>query len=251
MNEFLLALKCGRKDIVQGIQLFAIHLYQNPELNWHRDPLLELVSIETIKTNSLKSEHVLINIPHYSRKMTRQVATAGVLFDTSSLSDDRLRVSGKFCSFPPNERGGFQWTIIDGKRVLLSFDQHFSTYGLFAALRISAEWAEWDIVLLLEYKALLDREGAASLSIQSLPRTQRLDDWINTKSRSELGGLFVEGNDRGTCPLRDGRYISAKLKKGIHSGSPVFKVTTTISAGTEQLGSYAMAESDIHSRFWP
>jgi hypothetical protein len=253
INEILLPLKCGRKDILQGIQLFAIHLYQNSELNWYRDPLLELVSIEVIKANSLKSEHVLINIPHYSLKMAQQVATgyAGVLFDTSSLSDDRLRVSERFCSSPPNERGGFEWTIIDGKSVLLSFDQQFSIYPLFAALRINAEWVEWDIILLFEYKVLRDGGGAASLSIQSLPRIQRLDDWINRQSRSALSGLFVEGNDRMTCPLRDGRYISAKLKKGIHSESPVFKVTTTISAGKEQVGSYAISESDINSRFWP
>jgi hypothetical protein len=238
---------------VQGIQLFAIHLYQNSELNWYRDPLLELVSIEVVKANSLKSENVLINIPHYSLKMARQVATgyAGVLFDMTSLSDDRLRVSERFCSSPPNERGGFEWTIIDGKSVLLSFDQHFSIYGLFAALRINAEWVEWDIILLFEYKVLRDGGGAASLSIQSLPRIQRLDDWINRQSRSALSGLFVEGNDRMTCPLRDGRYISAKLKKGIYSESPVFKVTTTISAGKEQVGSYSISKSDIHSRFWP
>jgi hypothetical protein len=244
INEFLLPLKCGRKDIVQGIQIFAIHLYQNSELNWYRDPLLELVSIKGIKANSLKSEHVLINIPHYSLKMARQVATgyAGVLFDMTFLSDDRLRVSERFCSSPPNE-----WTIIDGKSVLLSFSQQFSKiYGLFAALRLSAELVEWDIILLFKYKVL-----QASLSIQSLPRIQRLGDWINRKSRSELSGLFGEGNDRVTCPLRDGRHISAKLKKGIHSESPVFKVITTISAGKEQLGSYAITESDIHSRSWP
>jgi hypothetical protein len=253
MNEFLLPLKFGRKDIVQGVQLFAIHLYQNSEHNWYRDPLLELISTEVIKANSSKSEHVLINIPHYSQKIARQVATdnAGILFDMTSLSDDRLRVSERFCSSPPNERGGFEWTIIDGKSVLLSLDQQFSIYGLFAALRISAEWTEWDVVLLFEYKALRDGRGATSLSIQSLPRIQRLEDWINTKRRSELSGLFAEENDRVTCPLRDGRYISAKLKKGIHSESPVFKVTTTISAGKEQLGFYAIAESDIHSRFWP
>jgi hypothetical protein len=232
IKEFLLPLKCGRKDIVQGIQLFAVHLYQNSELNWYRDPLLELVSIEVIKANSLKSEHFLINIPHYSLKMARQIATgyAGVLFDMTFLSDDRLRVSERFCSSPPNERGGFEWTIIDGKSVLLSFDQQISIYGLFAALRISAEWFEGDIILLFEYKVLRDGGGAASLSIQSLPKIQRLDDWINGKWRSELSGLFVEGNDRVTCSLRDGRHISAKLKKSVHSESPVFKVITTISA---------------------
>ncbi|KAE9364997.1 HET-domain-containing protein [Stipitochalara longipes BDJ] len=229
INEFLLPLKCGRKDIGQGIQIFAIHLYQNSELNWYRDPLLELVSIEAIKANSLEPEHVLINIPHYSLKMARQVATgyAGVLFDMTSLSDDRIRVSERFCSSPPNGRA-FQWTKIDDKSVLLSFDQHFSIYGLFAALRINAEWVERDIILLFEYKVLRDG-GAASLSIQSLPGIQRLDDWINIQSRSALSGLFVEGNDRMACPLRDGRYISAKLKKGIYSESPVFKVTATIS----------------------
>ena len=245
MNEFLLPLKCGRKDIVQGIQLFAIHLYQNSELYWYRDPLLELVCIEVIKAHSLKSEHVLINIPHHSRNMAWQVATAGALFDTTSLSDDRLRVSEKFCSSPPNERGAFQWTNIDGKSVLLSFDPQFPRYGLFAALRISAEWAEWDIILLFEYKYKVlrdEREGVASLSIQSLPRIRRLDDWINRKSRSELRGLFVEGNDRGTCPLPDGRCVSAKLKMGIHSESRVIKVTTSISAGKEQIGSYAILE---------
>jgi hypothetical protein len=174
-----------------------------------------------------------------------------MLFDTPSLSDDRLRVSERFCSSPPSERGGFKWTIIDGKSVLLSFGQPFPIYPLFAALRINAESVEWDIILLFEYKVLRDGGGAASLSIQSLPRIQRLDDWINRQSRSALSGLFVEGNDRMTCPLRDGRYISAKLKKGIHSESPVFKVTTTISAGKEQVGSYAISESDINSRFWP
>jgi hypothetical protein len=111
INEFLQPLKWGRKDIVQGIQLLAIHLYQNSELNWYRDPLLELVSIEVIKANSdftLKSEHVLINIPHYSLKMARQVAIgyAGVLFDMTFLSDDRLRVSERFCS-----SARFHWTI--------------------------------------------------------------------------------------------------------------------------------------------
>jgi hypothetical protein len=246
MNEFLLPLNCGRKDIVQGIQLFAIHLYQSPEkINWYRDLRLILVSIEVIKANSLKSEHLLINIPHYSPRMARQVATAGVLFDTTSLSDDRLRVSEKFFSFPPKSRGAFQWTIIDGKSVLLSFDTQFPNCVHFAALRISAEWAEWDIILLFEYKYICLRdewEGVASLSIQSLPRIQQLDDWMNRKSPSELSGLFVEGNDRGTCPLPDGRYISANLKKGIHSENPVFKITTTISAGKEQLGSYAIAE---------
>jgi hypothetical protein len=246
INEFILPLKCGRKDIVQGIQLFAIHLYQNSGLNWYRDPRLQLVSIEVIKANSLKSEHVLINIPHYSRIMAQQLATAGVLFDTTPLSDYRLRVSEKFCDFPPSgSRGsrGCHWTIIDDKSVLLSFSP--PTHELLAALRISAEWAEWDIILLVEYKYkfLRDgREGVASLSIQSLPRIQRLDDWIKRKPQSELSGIFVEGNDRGTCPLPDGRYISAKLKKGIHSKSRVFKVTTTISAGKEQLGSYAIAE---------
>jgi hypothetical protein len=230
---------------VQGIQLFAIHLYQDSGFNWYRDLRLKLVSIGAIKANSLKSEHPLINIPHYSRRMARQVAATGVLFDTTSLSDDRLRVSEKFCSLPPKERGAFQWTIIDGKSVLLSFDTQFPNHGHFAALRISAEWAEWDIILLFEYKYEFLRDGreeVASLSIQSLPRIQRLDDWINRKSLSELSGLFVEGNDRETCPLPDGRYISAKLKKGIHSKSRVFKVTTTISAGKEQLGSYAIAE---------
>jgi hypothetical protein len=227
INEFLLPLKFGRKDIVQGIRLFAIHLYQNSELNWYRDPLLESVSIEVIKTNSLKSERVLIEIPHYSLKMARQVATgyAGVLFDMTSLSDNRLRISGRFCTSP----GGVAWTTIEDKSVLLSFDQQVSTYGLFAALRISAGWAEWDTILLFEYKVL----RAASLSIQSLPKAKRLDDWMNRKSRNELSGLFVEGNDRVTCPLRDGRHISTKLKKGIHSGSPVFKVIATISAGKE------------------
>ncbi len=230
MNEFLLPLKYGREDIFHGIQLLAIHFYQNSELVWYRDPLLELVGIEALTANSLKSEHLLINIPHYSLKMARQVATGytGVLFDMSSLSDDRLRVSERFCSSPPNRRGGFEWTIIDGKSVLLSFDQQFSIYGLFAALRLNAEWVGWDIILLFEYKVLREGGGAASVCIQSLPRTQRLDDWIIRQSRSALSGLFVEGNDRLTCPLRDGRYISAKLKKGIHSESPVFKVIATI-----------------------
>jgi hypothetical protein len=170
-NEFLLPLKCGREDIVQGIQLFAIHLYQHSGLNWYRDPLVELVSIEVIKASSLKSEHVLINIPHYSWKMARQVATgyAGVLFDMTSLFDDSLRVSGRFCSSPPNGRGGFQWTRIDGKSELLSFHQQFPIYGLFAALRISAEWAEWDIILLLEYKFFfLSRWGGSSLTLYSI-----------------------------------------------------------------------------------
>jgi len=249
INEFLLPLTCGRKDIVQGIQLFAIHLYQNSELNWYRDPLLELVSIEVIKANSLRSKYVLIDIPHYSLKVARQVATgyADVLFDMTSISDDRLRVSQKFCSSPR----GFAWTIIDDKSVLLSFDQQVSTYGLFAALRISAEWVEWDINLLFECKVLRDGGGAASLSFSSLPREKRLDDWMNRKSRSELSGLFVEGNDRVTYPLGDGRHISAKLKKGIHSGSPVFKVIATISAEEERLGSYAIAGTDLHSQFWP
>jgi hypothetical protein len=246
-NEFLVPLKCGRRDIVQGIQLFTIRLYQTPALICLRGSLLELVSIEVIKANSLKSEHVLMNIPHYSGIMTRQAATGyrGVLFDTTSLSDDRLRVSERFCSSPPNERGGFHWTIIDGKSVLLSFGSQLSIYKLFAALRISAEWAEWDIILLFAHKYICLRDewdGVASLSIQSLPRIQRLDDWMNRKSPSELSGLFVEGNDRGTCPLPDGRYISANLKNGIHSESPVFKVTTTISAGKEQLGSDAIVE---------
>jgi len=243
INEFILPLKCGREDIVQGIQLFAIHLYQSSDLNWYRGPLLQLVSIGVIKANSLKSEHVLINIPHYTRRMARQVATTSVLFETTSLSDNRLRVSEKFCSFPPSKRGGFHWTIIDGKSVLLSFSPPI--YEFFAALRISAEWGEWDIILLVEYKYKFirdGREGVASLSIQPLPRIQRLDDWINRKLQIELSGLFVEVNDRGTCPLPDGRYISAKLKQGIHSESPVFKVTTTINAGKEQLGSYAIAE---------
>ncbi len=141
INEFLLPLKCGRKDIVQGIQLFATHLYQNSELNWYRDPLLELVNIDVTKANFLNSEHVMINIPHYSLKMARQVATGygGVLFDMTSLCDDRLPVSGRFCSSPPDGRGGFEWTIIDDKSALLYFDQLFSIHGLFAALRINAE----------------------------------------------------------------------------------------------------------------
>ena len=170
INEFLLPLKCGRKDIVQGIQLFAIHLYQNSELSWYRDPLLELVSIEVIKTNHLKLERVLIEIPHYSLKMARQVATgyAGVLFDMTSLSDNRLRILGRFCSSPR----GFAWTIIDDKSVLLSFDQQVSTYGLFAALRISAEWVESDIILLFECKVLRDGGGAASLSFSIAPQRE-------------------------------------------------------------------------------
>ncbi len=149
INEFLVPLKYGRKDIMQGIQLFAIHLYQDIELKWSQDPLLELVSIEEIKANTLKPEHVLVNIPHYSLKVARQVSPsyAGVFFDMTLLSDDRLRVSERFCSYP----------------------------------------------------------------------------------------------------LQDGRHISTKLKKGIHSESLVFKVITTISAGKEQLGSYAISESDIQS----
>ena len=230
---------------MQGIQLFAIHLYQNSQHEWYRDPLLELISIEAIKANSSKSEHILINIPHYSPKIARQVATdhVGILFDMTSLSDDRLRISEKFCS----SGNDFEWITIDGKSELLSFNQPFSIYGLFAALRISVKWTEWDVVLLFEYNP----RGATSLSIQSLPRTQRLYDWINGRPRKELSGLFAEGNDRVTCPLRDGRYISATLKKGIHSERPVFKVTSTISAGDEQLGFYAIDKSDIQSRFWP
>ena len=128
MHELTLPLKFGRKDTRQGLHLFAIYLHLNFEHNWYMDPLLELVNVESIKANSLNSEHVLINISHYSRKLERQVALdyAGILYDMTSLPDDTLRVSEWFCSFPPNERGGFMWTIVDGKSMLLSFDEKFS-----------------------------------------------------------------------------------------------------------------------------
>ncbi|KAN0119347.1 HET domain containing protein [Hyaloscypha variabilis] len=246
-QEFLLPLKFGRKDIVQGIKLFAVHLYQNSERNWYRDPLLELISPEAVKANSLKSEHILIDVPHDFRKIARQVATdhLGILFDMSSLSEARLQVSERFCS-----PGGYQWTKIGGKSQLLSLAEPSSIYGVFVALRISADWTEWDVLLLVQYKVLHDGRGATSLSFQSIPRTQRLDDWMNRR-RPELSSLFVEENDRGTYPLRDGRYISASLKKGIHLETPVFKVTTTISEGKEHSGVYAVAGSDIHEAFWP
>ena len=256
MKELLLPLKFGRKDIVQGIQLFAIHLYQNSEHEWFRDPLLELVSFEVIKANAMKSEHAMIDIPHYSQKMIRKMATnhvPGVLFDMASLSDDRLRVSERFCSFLPTENG-FKWTVINSNSLFLSFDQHdrrLSIYGVFAALRISAESIEGDDVLLFEYKVLHGGIETALLSVPSIPRDQQLDDWMNEMGRNQLNDWFAEKNDRVTWPLRDGRCVSAKVKKGIHSESPVFKVTTTISERQEQDGVYAIAKSDINSRFWP
>ena len=125
---------------------------------------------------------------------------------------------------------------------MLSFDQEFSVYEVFAPLRLNAPWAEWDIILLFEYKVLDDGKGAASLSIQSLHRFQSLE-WEYGQLPHADSGLFVEGNDRMTYTL-DGRIVSAKLKKGIHSECPEFKVTTTISAGDEELGSHSISESD-------
>lgn len=235
INECLLPLKFGRKDIVQGIQLFAIKLYQDSKLNWYRDTPMELVSIEVIKAKSLKPEHILINIPHYSQRTARQVTTdyTGVLFDMTSISDDGLRILDRFWFFPRKKK--FEWTVIDDKSLLLSFHELSSIFELFVALRISAEWAVWDYIILVECKALRVG-GRASLHIQSLPRNQRLDDWIKSMSEDALKGLFAEGNDRMACSIGDGKYISAKLRNGIHSGSPVFKVTATISRGNEQLG---------------